>query len=271
VARDEVVAIGRDLTVEGDALSDVAAIEGSVRVTGSVAGDVIGLGGRATLAPTARVGGDVFVLGGEIEAASGARIGGRAVSYPTVSSAWLTLLEGPSLGLSPASPVVMGAKLALLAAWAAVLLFLFAVSGRELLATSEAVRREPFRSFAVGLTGVLAMALTALFFSVLAAALVGLPMLALLLLVALVLKLWGMVAVFHALGAWLAARRPRRRVAALHAACLGLLVLGALKLVPWLGVIVWTAATLLGVGATLTTKFGRREPWFVLDPSQAIS
>jgi hypothetical protein len=60
-------------------------------------------------------------------------------------------------------------------------------------------------------------------------------------------------------------------VAALHAACLGLLVLGALKLVPWLGVIVWTAATLLGVGATLTTKFGRREPWFVLDPSQAIS
>ncbi len=270
VAREEVVAIGRDLTVAGDALSDVAAIEGSVRVTGSVAGDVIVLGGSAALAPDARVGGDVFVLGGRIEAAPGARIGGRAVSYPTVASAWLTLMEGPSLGLSAVSPVVLGAKLALLAAWAVIVFLLFAVAGRELMSTSEAVRREPFRSFAVGLTGVLTMTLTALFFSALAAALVGLPLLVLVVLVALVLKLWGMVAVFHALGAWVAGRR-RRRVAALNAACLGLVVLGVVKLVPWLGVIAWTTATLVGVGATLTTKLGRREPWFVLDPSGAIS
>jgi hypothetical protein len=28
------------------------------------------------------------------------------------------------------------------------------------------------------------------------------------------------------------------------------------------GVWVWTATTLVGIGATLMTKFGRLEPWF---------
>jgi hypothetical protein len=41
-------------------------------------------------------------------------------------------------------------------------------------------------------------------------------------------------------------------------------VLGAIKFLPWLGVLAWYAVTLIGVGAALSTKFGRREPWFEL-------
>lgn len=267
VAGQQLVALGRDLVIEGEALSDVAALEGSVSITGQVAGDVIVLGGDVRLGASARVGGDVFVVGGMIAAAPGARIGGRSVSYPTASSAWLTLLEGPTLGLSALSPLVLGAKLALLASWAALVLLFFATGGRELLATSEQVAREPFRSFFVGLTGVLAVVLTALFFSAFAGALVGLPLLVLVVVLALVLKLWGMVAVFHAAGDWIARRILRRRLRPLNAATLGLLVLGAVKLVPWVGIWVWTAATLIGVGASLATKLGRREPWFELEPA----
>lgn len=262
IARQQVVALGRDIVVDGEALSDVAAINGSASVSGSIAGDLLVLGGRARLEPTARIAGDVFVVGGSLDAAPGATIGGRAVSYSTVSSAWLTLLEGPALGLSSASALVLGAKLALLAAWAALVLLLFAASGRELLSTSEAVRREPFRCFVVGLTGVLALVLTALFFSAVAAILVGVPLLVLVVVLALLLKFWGMVAVFHAFGGWLVGRVSGRRLLPLHAACLGLLTLGVLKFLPYAGVVGWTVATLLGVGATLVTKFGRREPWF---------
>ncbi|MEO8502294.1 MAG: polymer-forming cytoskeletal protein [Acidobacteriota bacterium] len=263
LARQQVVALGRDVAVDGEALADVAAINGSARVSGSIAGDLLVLGGHAHLDPTARIAGDVFVVGGTLDAAPGATIGGRAVSYSTVSSAWLTLLEGPSLGLSSSSPLILGAKLALLAAWAALVLLLFAASGRELLSTSEAVRREPFHCFVVGLTGVLALVLTALFFSAVAALLIGVPLLVLVVILALMLKFWGMVAVFHALGGWLLNRFSGRRLLPLHAACLGLLALGLLKFLPYVGLIGWTVATLLGVGATLVTKFGRREPWFV--------
>ena len=260
VARRQLVGVGRDVQVHGEAREDVVALDGSIEITGRVQGDVIALGGSVALGATARVAGDVFAVGGAVRAHPGAQLGGRSVSYPDASAAWLTLLEGPTVGLSPFSPVVLGAKIALLAAWLLLVVIFFAVSGREVLATSESVSREPFRGFVVGLTGVVTLVLTALLLTALSAALVGLPLLVLVVLLALVLKLWGMVAVFHALGDWLA-RRLGKRLTPLHAATLGLLVLGVLKFVPYVGVIAWTTATLLGVGATLSTKLGRREPW----------
>lgn len=262
IARGPLTALGRDLELAGEALSDVAVVGGNAKVSGKVAGDLILLGGSAALAATARVEGDVFALGGEVESEPGAWVGGKTVSYPSFSRAWLTLLEGPSLGLSPSAPLVVGAKLALLAAWLTLVLLFLSTGSRGVLSTSEGVRLEPFRNFFLGLTGVLAMVLAGLFFSAFAAVLVGVPLLVLVVVAALVLKLWGMVAVFHAVGRWLLGDVLGRRISQLDAAVGGLLVLGMIKLLPVLGTWVWTVATLVGVGAALSTKFGRREPWF---------
>ncbi|HEX6900482.1 MAG TPA: polymer-forming cytoskeletal protein [Thermoanaerobaculia bacterium] len=260
----QLVGVGRDVIVDGEVLTDVAALDGSVDVSGHVNGDVVVLRGDARLAATARVDGDVFVVGGTVRTHGGAKVGGRMVSYPTASSAWLTLLEGPSIGLGFASRLVLGTKLALVAAWAALLLLFFAASGRQVVETADGVRREPFRSFFVGLTGIVCLVLTGLFFSAFARGVIGVPLLVLVVLLALVLKLWGMVAVFYALGEWISRKVLRRRFRPLNAATLGLLVLGAVKFLPWFGVLAWTTATLIGVGAALSTKFGRREPWFEL-------
>ena len=270
VARNQVVAVGRDLEVAGQARSDVAAVNGEVRITGTVEGDVIVLGGDARLGSTARVVGDVYVVGGAIEAATGASIDGRSVAYPDASGAWLALLEAPVLGADSSTPLILGAKLALLTVWLALALVLFAAAGRQVLATSEAVRREPLRCFSVGLVGVIAMLLTALLFNVLAASVIGLPLLLLVVLLAVILKLWGMVALFHALGDWLLARFGRR-MTPLNAACIGLLALGLVKLTPWAGLIAWHAASFIGVGAALLTKLGRREPWFDLGGVEAAA
>jgi hypothetical protein len=256
--------VARDIEVDGDALADVAALNGSVLVRGRVKGDVIVIGGSARLGPRASVDGDISVIGGVIQVDPGARIGGRSVAYPNASPTLTTLLEGPSLGLSDTSPLVLGAKLALLAAWAALLLLLFAASGRQMLETAEDVRREPFLSFFTGLTGVAALVLTALALTIFLGGLAWAPMLAMVALLLLVLKLWGMVAVFYALGDWVALRLLHRNLRPLNAATLGLLLMGAIKFLPYVGVWVWTAATLIGIGATLATKFGRREAWFDL-------
>jgi hypothetical protein len=260
----QLVGVGRDVVVAGEALADVAALDGSVEVSGRVTGDIVVLRGDVRLAPTARVSGDVFVVGGTIRASRGAQIGGRMVSYPNASNAWLTLLEGPTVGLGFASRLVLGAKLALLAAWAALLLLFFAASGRQVLETAGGIQREPFRSFFVGLTGIVSLVLTGLFFSAFARGLIGVPLLILVVLLAMVLKLWGMVAVFYALGEWISRHLLRRRFRPLNAATIGLLVLGVVKFLPWFGVLAWTTATLIGIGAALSTKFGRREPWFEL-------
>src|SRR5437763_1865876 len=117
VTSQQLVGVGRDVIVQGQALADIAALDGSVEISGQVTGDVVVLRGNVRLAPTARVGGDIFVVGGTIRAAPGAHAAGRMVSYPTASNAWMTLMEGPSLGLGFASRMVVGAKLALMAAW----------------------------------------------------------------------------------------------------------------------------------------------------------
>ncbi len=261
LARSRIVALGRDLVLDGHAQSHAVVIHGSARVAGRVEGDLIVLGGAAELGPTAQILGDVFVLGGNVQVAPGAILGGRSVAYPDASSAWLTLIEGPALGLSAASPTVIGAKLALLAFWALLALFLFAISRRELLLTAESVRCEPFRNFLLGLTGVLAMVLTALLFSAFSGALLGVPLLVLVAVVALVLRFWGMVAVFHALGGWISKQFKIKRPLPLVAATYGLLALGVVKFIPWIGIWTWTAATFIGVGAALSTKLGRREAW----------
>lgn len=271
LARRQVVAVGRDVVVAGEALSDVAALDGSVRVTGRVAGDVIVLGGDVALGPAARIGGDVFAVGGRVEAEDGAAVEGRTVAHPTASAAWLTLLDGPALGTTATAPAVLGAKLALMAAWMALTLLLFAASGREMLATSDTVRGEPFRCFVVGLTGILALTLTVVAFGAFAPAIASAPLLVLVVFAGLLLKMWGMVAVFHALGevALRLARRPR--ALALHTATLGLLALGVMKFVPMVGAWVWTVATLIGVGASLVSKLGRHEAWFRIADLEAVS
>jgi len=260
IARHQIVAVGRDVVVEGEALAGVSAIDGTARIAGTVAGDVTVLGGDAVLEATAVVRGHVQVLGGHLRAAPGARIEGRTIAYATFSRAWLTLLEGPSLGLGATSPIVIGAKLGLVAAWLALTVGLFATGGRGLGAASAEVRNEPWLCFATGLVAVLGMFLSML---VLAAALpsaFALPLLGLAVLAALVAKLWGTVAVFHAAGR--AAVGRRRRLPTLHEACIGLAVLAFLKFLPWVGVAVWSTATLVGVGAALRTRFGHeREEW----------
>ena len=262
IARSRLVVLGQDLLLEGEAQSHAVVISGSAQISGHLERDLIVLDGDVRLTSTATVGGDVYVLGGRVDLASGAVVGGRSVAYPDASDLWVTLIEGPALGLAPSSRLVVGAKLALLAFWIFVVLALLAVARRQVVSTSESVQVEPFYNFFVGLTGVAAMLLTAVFFNAFSGALLGVPLLVLVAVVALGLRFWGMVAVFHALGTFLHRRFGRRHPVPLIAATWGLIVLGLLKMVPYIGIWTWSMATFIGVGAALSTKLGRREPWF---------
>lgn len=260
IARNRVVTLGQDLWLDGEATSQVVVLNGNARIGGKIAGDLIVLGGNASLGEKAAIGGDLYVLGGSIEMAPGGEVEGRSVAYPEASDLWIALIEGPTLGTAASPRLVIGAKLALVAFWAFLTLLLFAVAKRELLATSESIARQPFRNFFLGLTGVAAMTLTALFFSAFSGALLGVPLLVLVVVVALLLRFWGMVALFHALGNWLSQKLAKKSMP-IEAATWGLLALGLIKLVPYLGLWAWSLATFIGVGAALETRLGRRDPW----------
>ncbi len=259
VATQQIVGLGRDVIVAGDALAGVTALDGSATISGSVAGDLTVLGGNATLAAGAVVRGSVHVLGGRLAVAPGARIGGRSIAYPTFSRAWTTLLEGPSLGLAPGSPVMLAAKLGLIAAWLVATIGLCALAGRGIATASDEIRHQPLICFSSGLVAVFAAFLSVLLLSQLVPSPLSLPLVVLVALAAIFARLWGVVALFHALGRALLGWAGRRRAPLLDAAVVGLTLLAIVKFVPWVGAAAWTAATFVGVGSALRTGFGRRE------------
>ncbi len=262
VMRDQVVALGRDLELRGEARSDVVVLRGDARIDGTVAGDVIVLGGNVRLGPSARLRGDVFVLGGEVDAESGAAVEGRTVAYPRAPSSWLVLAEGPLAGRSPLTSAVALLNLALLLAWLLVSVVLVWGFDSALTATARSVLERPFRNFLAGLVAVLAVGVTFGMLTALAPAVVGAPLLVVCAAAALACKLWGTAAVFMAVGARLLPDRLAVAGRPMAAVLMGLLALGLVKMTPWLGGWTWTIVTCVGIGAALDSRLGRRESWF---------
>jgi hypothetical protein len=99
---------------------------------------------------------------------------------------------------------------------------------------------------------------------------VGVPLLAILGAFAIITKAYGMVAVFHAVGTLVTRTRTRAQLTArrwmrgdLAMVVIGLFVLGAIRMIPVIGTVVWVIASVVAVGTALATRFGRRDPWFL--------
>jgi len=184
----------------------------------------------------------------------------------------------PSLGirgpLTVADATAMLQKtaviVALLAVWMLAAVSLTLLSGREIRYSSVEMRASALHCFALGLVAVTSFALTAIVFSYLIPYHVGVPLLFALGVFAILTKIYGTVAVFHAVGTFVAGSRTREQLARRHwlrgdlaMVVVGVLILGAIRLIPIVGPIIWALASVFGIGTALATKFGRREPWFL--------
>lgn len=184
----------------------------------------------------------------------------------------------PSFGIHPPNTVAEATAMlqktavvtALLAVWMIAAVALTLLSGREIRYSSLEMRASALHCFALGLVAVTSFALTAIVFSYLIPYHVGLPLLFALGVFAILTKIYGLVAVFHAIGTLVAGSRTREQLnrrnwlrGDLAMVVIGVVVLGALRLIPIAGPIIWGFASVFGIGTALATKFGRREPWFL--------
>jgi len=158
----------------------------------------------------------------------------------------------------------------LLAVWMFAAVALTLLSGREIRYSSVEMRASALHCFALGLVAVTSFALTAIVLSYLIPFHVGVPLLFALGVFAILTKIYGTIAVFHALGTLVAGSRTREQLVRrqwlrgdLAMVVTGVIVLGAIRLIPVVGPIIWALASVFGIGTALATKFGRREPWFL--------
>jgi hypothetical protein len=247
---------GRDATFVEPVAGNVQVYGGSARVENVIQGDLLVLGGSVVLADGGRVAGNIIHAGGSVTGADG-RVGGRV--YPVMT------LEGAAATMSKT-----GVSVTLLFVWFVVAIVVTLASGRQVRFSSVEVRVSALYCFALGLVAFTSFVLTALVFSYLVPYLIGIPLLAALGVFAVMAKVYGMVAVFHAVGSALARGRTRQQLAArswvrgdLAMVVIGLLILGAVRLIPVIGAIAWSCASVFGIGVALATRFGRREPAFL--------
>jgi len=234
----------------------VQAYGGSVDVREVIDGDLLVFGGNVSFSGRGRVNGNVIYAGGRIANGQG-RIGGEA--WPLAS------LEGAVVSMTKTAVI-----LSLLFVWLCTAVVVTLISGREVRFSSMEIRASALHCFVLGLVAFTSFVLTAIMFSYLVPFLIGIPLLAALAVFAILTKIYGMVAVFHAIGTLIAGSRTREQLATrkwlrgdVAMVVIGVLVLGAIRLIPVAGTLVWSGASIFGIGVALATKFGRREPWFL--------
>lgn len=247
---------GQDVVIEAPVHGSVQVYGGNIYVHHVIKGDLLVFGGNITVRDPGRIAGNVIYTGGNISGTEG-RVGGRVYSLMTLQGAAATMRKSAVFA-------------SLLFAWFIVAVVLTLISGREIRFSSVELRVSALHCFALGLVAFTSFVLTAIVFSYLVPYLIGIPLLAALGVFAVFTKVYGMVAVFHAVGTLVAGARSRDQLASrkwlrgdLAMVAVGLLILGGIRLIPMAGTVVWSIASIFGVGVALATKFGRREPVFL--------
>lgn len=247
---------GRDAVIDSPVPSNVQVLFGSARVEDVIDGDLVVIGGDVVFGSRGRVNGNV-IHAGRVVGATG-RVAGKVYS--------LTTLEGAAASLSR-NAIVVG----LLLGWLVAAVVVTLISGREVRFSSVEVRASALYCFALGLVAFTSFVLTAIMFSYLVPYVIGIPLLVGLGVFGILTKVYGMITVFHAVGTIVAGSKSRDQLASrkwlrgdLAMVVVGVLILGALRLIPVAGTIIWSLASVFGIGVALATKFGRREPWFLV-------
>ncbi len=247
---------GHDAVIDHRVHGDVTVYGGSATVRDEIDGDLLVFGDSVTFEGNGHVTGDVIFSGNNLINGDN-HIDGRLYAPGS--------LEGAAAMITHTAVV-----LSLLFVWLLTAIIVTLMSGREIRFSSQEIRTSPLHCFALGLVALTSYVISAVVFSYLAPYLIGIPLLATLAVFAFITKIYGTIALFHAVGTLVAGSRSRDQLARrrwlrgdLAMVVMGVVILGALRLIPIIGTLIWACGSVFGIGVSLATKFGRREPWFL--------
>jgi hypothetical protein len=258
------VAFGRPTKVKaGEVLDEVVSFGDDVEVAGHVTGDAVSFGGNVIVRSTGRVDGDAVSFGGMIEVEPHGIVNGDHVTLaiPNVVAG----IGAPDTPAAAGSMVSATDSSSLLDAVYGRLVLLLSIAGAGVLVVGLVPQRvgriasdleqHPVRAAVVGALSTGFLSVFGVLFLVLTLGL-GLPIT--LLLFALLGLSWllGFVALCQAIGDRLPVEsRPYGRWLAFLVGVVLLTFVGSL---PWIGWLVIGGASLLGVGAAISSRFGGR-------------
>jgi hypothetical protein len=256
-ATGSITSVGRDVVISQAHPGRVVAVLADVRIAARVSGDVILWGGDVSFAPGGSVAGDLLVFGGSIQAPPDRvlPVEGRVSTPGSLLHLYLSeMRRAPWEGAGPPTSILSGLHLLALAAWLAVALALLYWFASPLSRAAMFAEEDWSAALLAGALGVLTLFLAAGAALALLPSAVAIPIALFSAAIAVVAKIFGMVALFLLVGQkLLKSVAPARRPLALAA---GFGLLGALSLIPFIGALVWSAASIVAVGVALVSRFG---------------
>jgi hypothetical protein len=253
-ARD-VVALRGSIKVEpGAQVRDAVAVLGSVQLgPGARARQAVAVGGDVKLDAGAEVEKDVVSVGGSIQRDPGAEIGGEEVSVGVPALSGLATLAGSRMLFGAhQSPVFSAAQvLAKFVVYFALGLLILALFPRRIDVVAASFTTHPWKAL---FTGLLVLIAFPILLVLLAATIIGLPLVPVAGLLAVAAGILGFAALAFYIGRALPLRIDRG-TAVLQLA-LGTAIVVLVTSIPLLGWMAWIAALLLTFGAVLRSRFG---------------
>ena len=248
--------VGRDVTVSENVTGRVVVVFGSVMVNARVEGDVIVWGGDVAMGRGGSIGGNLSVFGGRIEALPDGRlpVDGTVSTPGTLLNIYLAEMSQAPWEARPRAAAFRGLRVVGLAAWLAGTLLLLYLFGSPVARAALCAEEQWSGALLAGSLTVLSFFLGAAAALALLPAGLSIPIALFVAGLAAGAKVFGMGALFLLLGQKLLKNvSPARRPVALAA---GFTVLGGISLLPFVGAVVWSAASIVAVGIAMLSRFG---------------
>jgi hypothetical protein len=262
-ADKSIVKIGSDVTVEaGQKVHSVVAIGGQITVSGAVEKSVVAIGGSVVLTKTAVVKGNVVSLGGVIVMARDAEVRGDLTEinsnnlYETLTAALSSEWEGWSWIFAVISLSIFLVILVLA-------LLIAALLPKPVRIVSEAIRENTFKVILCGILGLVLIAPLALLLTI---SVVGIALIPLEVIFVVCSVLFGFIAVGQLIGAKLLRLFKRPEPGIVRETFWGLVILWLIGWIPYVGWMVKAIAIVIGLGATLVSRFGTHRGWACIPP-----
>ena len=235
---------GPAVVESGDTVDEVTAFGDDVHVYGRVIGDATSFGGDVIVEPTGIIDGDATSFGGAVNVEEGGVVAGDRVAFsddPAAAgfSIWSTLDD-------------LRRRAVLLLSFAGAGVLVVGLAPNRVARVAAAIDQHPLRSFLVGAGASSLLVVTSMLFAV---TIVGLPVSFLLLAFLGLAWLTGFVGLCHAMGDRLPfAQKHHGRWVAF---AIGSSLVAFAGSLPWVGWIAVFAASLVGLGGSLRSRFGR--------------
>ncbi len=244
------------MTISENVSGRVVAVLGSVHLDARVEGDVIVWGGDVAFGPSGSVAGNLSVFCGRVvpPAAGPLPVAGTISTPGTLLNVYLAEMHRAPWEAGARAAVFRGLRVIGLAVWLAGTLLLLYVFGSPVARAALCAEEQWGGALLAGALTVLSLFLAAAAALALLPSALSIPIALFLAGLAVGAKVFGMGALFLLLGQkLLKSVSPARRPAALAA---GFALLGGVSLLPYVGAVVWSAASVVAVGIAMLSRFG---------------